>query len=127
MFVGTIHVVTPVDFVDFARGGAGGRSFEIAGKTKHGDVARILIEANYHDGIGKLGAVMYAIAFVAFHIVTAGTDGEDVGATVVVGFEAFVGGFYEGDEVENVTLATGNFGNDVVAPQNEPSDSDNNK
>ena len=65
---------------------------------------------------------MDTVAFFAFHVVTASAEGEDIGAAVFVGFEWFVGGFGEGDEVENVALAAGDFGDDVVAPKNEPSD-----
>ncbi len=75
MFVVAFYVVAPIDFVDFAGGGAGGGSFEVAGEGKHGDVAGVLVEADNHDGIGELGAVVDAVAFVAFHIVAASADG----------------------------------------------------
>ena len=75
MLVGSVHIVTPVDFVDFAGGGTGGGSFEVAGEGKHGDIAGILIEADDHDGIGELGAVVGAVAFVAFHVIAAGAEG----------------------------------------------------
>lgn len=39
---------------------------------------------------------MSAIAFIAFHIVTAGTKGEDVGAAVGVGFEGLISFLHEG-------------------------------
>ena len=120
LFVVVFHIVAPVDFVDFAGGGAGGGGFEIARKGKHGDVAGVLVETNHHNGISKCGAVVDAVAFFAFHVVTASAEGEDIGAAVFVGFEWFVGGFGEGDEVENVALAAGDFGDDVVAPENEP-------
>ena len=122
MFVVAFHIVTPVDFVDFAGGSAGGGGFEIAGEGKQGDVAGVLVEADVHDGLSELGAVVDAVAFVAFHVVAAGADGKDVGAAIVVGFETFVGGFHEGDEIEDVALAAGDFGDDVVAPKNEPDD-----
>ena len=122
LFVVVFHIVAPVDFVDFAGGGAGGGGFEIAREGKHGDVASVLVETNNHNGVGKGGAVVDAVAFFAFHVVAASAEGEDIGATVFVSFEWFVGGFGEGDEVEDVALAAGDFGDDVVTPENEPSD-----
>ena len=116
LFVVAVHVVAPINFVDFAGSSTGGGSFEIAREGKHGDVAGVLICANNHDGIGKLGAVVYAVTFVAFHVVAAGTNGEDVGATVIISLETFVSGLYKGNEVENVALATGDFGDNVIAP-----------
>ena len=122
MFVVVFHIVAPVDFVDFAGGGAGGGGFEIAREGKHGDVAGVLVEANHHNRIGECGTIVDTVAFFAFHIVAASAEGEDIGAAVLVGFEWFVSGFGEGDEVENVALAAGDFGDDVVTPENEPSD-----
>lgn len=121
LFVVVFHIVAPVDFVDFAGGGTGGGGFEIAREGKHGDVAGVLVEANYHNGISKCGAIMDTVAFFAFHVVTASAESEDIGAAVLVGFKWFVGGFGEGDEVENVALAAGDFGDDVVTPEDEPS------
>ena len=75
LFVVAFHVVAPVDFVDFAGGSASGGGFEVAGEGKHGDVAGVLVEADNHDGIGELGAVMDAVAFVALHVVATSADG----------------------------------------------------
>lgn len=68
---------------------------------------------------------MSAIAFIAFHVVTAGTKGQDVGATVVVGFEAFISWFDKSDKVEDVALTAGDFGNDVITPKDKPGDATN--
>ena len=66
---------------------------------------------------------MDAVTFVTFHVISAGANGEDVGATVFVGFQTFVSRFDKSEEIKNVALATGDFGNDVVAPEDEPSNS----
>ena len=89
--------VAPVYFVDFAGGGASARNFEIARERKHGKVASFLVEANDHDGVGELSAVVGAVAFVAVHIVTTGAKGENVSATVLVGFEWLVSRLNESD------------------------------
>lgn len=59
---------------------------------------------------------MDAVSFVALHIITAGTEGENIGSAVFVGFEGFVGRLDKGEEVENVALSTGDLGDDVVTP-----------
>lgn len=120
LFVVVFHVVAPVDFVDFAGGGTGGGGFEIAREGKHGDVAGVLVEANHHNRIGECGTVVDTVAFFAFHVVAASAEGEDIGAAVLVGFEALVGGFGKGEKIEDVALAAGDFGDDVVAPEDEP-------
>ena len=122
MFIVAIHVVAPVDFVDFAGGGAGGGGFEITRERKHSNIAGVLIKTDDHNGVGELSAIVNAIAFFAFHIVAASAKGEDVGAAIVVGFETFVGGFGEGDEIEDVALATGDLSNNIITPENEPGD-----
>ena len=61
---------------------------------------------------------MNTIAFITFHIVATGTDSKDVGAAIFVSFETFVGGFNESNEIENIALTAGDFGDDVVAPNN---------
>lgn len=86
LLVIAIHVVAPVDFVNFGGGSASGRNFKIAREGEHGDVAGFLIETDDHDRIGKLGAVVSAVALGAFHVVTAGAKGKDVSATVFVSF-----------------------------------------
>ena len=111
--------VAPVNFVDFAGGGASRGSFKIARERKHGDVAGFLIEADDHDAIGELGSIVSAVAFVAFHVVTTGAESENIGATVGVGLERLVGRFGKSEEVKNVALAAGDFGDDVVAPDNK--------
>lgn len=63
---------------------------------------------------------MDTITLVSCHVVTAGADGENVGATVGVGLERFVLVVYEGDEVENVALTAGDATNDAVAPNECP-------
>ena len=75
LFIIAVHIVTPVDFVDFAGSGAGRGGFEIARETNHGDIASFLVKADSHNRIGELGAVVGAFTFVAFHIVAAGTKG----------------------------------------------------
>ncbi len=122
LFVVVFHIVAPVDFVDFAGGGASGGGFEVTRERKHGNIAGVLIETNDHNRISEGGTVVDAVAFFAFHIVAASAEGEDISAAVFVGFEWFIGGFGEGDEVEYVALAAGDFGDDVVTPENEPSD-----
>ena len=72
LFVVAFHVITPVDFVDFACGSASTGDFEVSGEGEHGDVACFLIEADYHNGVSELCAVVSTVAFVAFHIITAG-------------------------------------------------------
>ena len=74
LFVVAVHIVAPVDFVDFAGGSAGSRYFEIARKGKHGGVASFLVDTDNHDGIGKLSAIVGTIAFTAFHIITASAE-----------------------------------------------------
>ena len=120
LFVLAVHVVTPVNFVDFAGGSTGRGSFEIAGEGNHGDVTGFLIETDGHDGVSELSAIMGAVTFVAFHVVTTSAESEDVSTTVFIGFEGFVGGFSESDEVENITLAASNFGDNIVTPDNKP-------
>ena len=60
---------------------------------------------------------MGAVTFFAFHVVAAGTEGEDVSTAVFVGFEWLVS---FGEKIKNVTLATGDFSDNVVTPDNEP-------
>ena len=74
MLIGAIHVVTPVDFVNLAGSSAGGGSLEVTREREHGDVAGFLIEADNHNRIGELGAVVSAVAFVAFHVITTGAE-----------------------------------------------------
>ena len=102
MFVVAIHVVAPVDFVDLAGGSAGAGDFKITGEGKHGDIAGFLIETDDHNRVSELGAIVDAVSFTAFHIITTSAKGEDVGATVLVGFEGFVG---FGEEAEEVAFA----------------------
>lgn len=88
-----------------------------------------MVETDYHDRVGELGAVMGAVAFGTLHIVAAGAEGEDVGAAVGVGLEWFI---MFGEEVENVALSVGDFGENVITPNNKPDDcseeeDDNNK
>ena len=85
-FVFAVHIIAPVDLVDFAGSSASGGSFEIARKAEHGDVTGVLVETDEHDGIGKLGAVVGTVTLVAIHIVAAGAKGEDISATICVGF-----------------------------------------
>ena len=116
MLVVAVHVIAPVNLINLARSGAGPRYFEITGKRKHGKVAGVLVEANNHDGISELGAVMGTITFGSFHIVAAGAKSKDVGATIFVGLKWFVVVIHEGEKVENIALTAGDFGDDVVAP-----------
>ena len=81
-----VHIIAPVDFVDFTGSSAGGGGFEIAGEAEHGEIASFLVETDNHDGIGELGAVVGAVALVAVHVVAAGAKGKDVGAAVFVSF-----------------------------------------
>lgn len=115
----TTTTIAPIDFVDFASSGTSGRNFKIAGERKHSEVAGFLIEADDHDGIGELGAIVGAVALVAVHVVATGAKGENIGATISVGFEGLIMIVEEGKEIEDITLATGNFGDNVVAPNNK--------
>lgn len=91
--------ITPIDFIDFASSGAGGGSFEIAGKTEHGDVASVLIETNHHDGVSELGAIVSTVTFIALHIIATGAKSKNICASIFVGFETFVGRLNEFDKV----------------------------
>ena len=92
--------------------------------TKHSDVAGFLIKTDNHNRVSELGAVVDAVTFIAFHIITAGADSENIGATVGVGFEWFI---VFAEEIENVTLTTSDFSKDVVAPNDEPDNCCNEK
>ena len=102
LIVVAFHIVAPVDFVDFASGGTGTGDFKIAWEGKHGDIASFLIKADYHNRIGKLGAVMDIITLGAFHIIATCAKSENISTTILVGFEWFVG-FRE--EVENIAIS----------------------
>ena len=42
-FVLVVHIVTPIDFVDFAGGSTGRGGFEVAGEGEHGNIASFLV------------------------------------------------------------------------------------
>ena len=63
---------------------------------------------------------MNTASFLAFHIVTAGAKGKDVSATILVSLEAFIGWFNKSNKIKDVALTTGDFSDDVVAPNNKP-------
>ena len=99
MFVVAVHVVAPVNFIDFAGGSAGAGDFEITREGKHGDIASFLIEANNHNRISELGAIVDAVSFTAFHIITTSAKGKDIGTTVLVGFKRLIGFTKKAEEV----------------------------
>ena len=68
---------------------------------------------------------MGAVTFVAFHIITTGAESENISAAIGISFKWFVGWFGKGDEIENVALAAGNFGDNIVAPNNKPDNTGN--
>ncbi len=86
LFIIARHVVAPVNFINFAGGGAGGGSLEVAGDRDHGYITSALVEANNHDGIGKLGTIVFAVTFVTIHVVATGAKSKDVSTAVTVGF-----------------------------------------
>ena len=118
----TRATITPVDFIDLASGCTSRRSFEVTREGKHGDVAGVLIETDDHDGVGELSAVVGAIALVAVHIIAAGAKSKNISAAVGVSLERFVGGFDESDEIKDVALTTSDFSDNVITPEDEPSD-----
>ena len=72
-FVIAVVVVAEIDFVDFA-GVASTWDFEVAGERKHSDIAGVLTQANHHNRIGELGAVVGAVIGIAGHVVTTGAE-----------------------------------------------------
>ena len=126
LLVVAVHIVAPVDFVNFASGGAGRGSFEVARERKHGDIAGVLVETDNHNGVSELSSVVGATVFVAFHVVTTSTKSENVGAAVLVGLERFVSILLE-DEVKDIALTAGDFGDDVIAPDDKDDAGDEKK
>ena len=118
-FVTAVYIVTPVDFVDFARSGAS-VCHKIAREGNHGDITSLLIEANCHDGIGELSTIVDAVTLVAGHIIAAGAERENISAATSIGFEWVVFLIYESEGVKNGALSSGDFSNDVITPKDSP-------
>lgn len=81
-----------------------------------------MIKADHHDGVGELGAVVGAVTSFAFHVIAASTESENVGAAVCVGFERLISLTGEGKKIENIALTAGDFSDNIITPENGPSD-----